>query len=282
MSEIQDRLKQALSALEKSKENLVSDDTYRKLFTQAEASIAKYKMDLGEMVTYHLDLQNSDNVLFLVRHAEKYIVNDFSQDRIQSITPNGYNAAKTLGIKLKNFMKQALYFNSSPVPRCIETAKAIISDMKLDDDISIMQALDADGLYVENLELARANFMGNNDSIGIFSNMLSGLSVPGMANVELATGKLLQNLCNSIDTHRGAEICVTHDSILALFVGTILECKFTKENWFDYLEGVAIKKSNSNNYLLYWGDQCFDVTVRCNHLLTLIANFDYHKDLKVR
>ena len=223
-------------------------------------------MKINEMVTYHHDLQNDDRILFLVRHAEKYIVQDFRQDIIQAITPRGREAAKLLGIDLYNHMKQISYVKSSPVARCIQTAEEIALGVKCYDGIVVMQHLEAGGVYVKNQELAESNFANSNDCIGMFSKILLGQILPGMANVELATSKLLQELCNVLHNNNGSGICVTHDCILVLFVGTILKCNFTQENWFDYLEGVAIKKT-SDNYFLYWNEQCFDITSRCEQLL---------------
>ena len=50
---------------------------------------------------------------------------------------------------------------------------------------------------------------------------------------------------------------ITHDTILAPFVGTCSNQLITKENWFNFLDGICIKKHGDEEIAIYWGTQQF-------------------------
>lgn len=226
-------------------------------------------MKINEMVSAHSALQKNEPVLLILRHAEKYVVDDFRLDSQQKITPAGALDAKAIGKSLGSCFSKVNNIKSSPIDRCGQTADAIKDGLEFSGEIQVMDVLNADGVYVQDVNLAKANFINNNNPIGVFRKMLDGDVVGGMNNVEHATAVLLQALLNDLNEIKSPALYITHDSILALFVGTLLRCNFTQENWFGYLEGIAIKKI-SETYYLYWNDNQYDITIRCRELLTLL------------
>lgn len=230
-------------------------------------------MKLNEMIDKHSSLQKTQAMILIMRHAEKYIAEDFRLDSQQVVTTQGKLDAEKLGTDLCDYFSSVANIHSSPMPRCIETATALAKGFRFKKDILIQENLNADGgLYVEDVKLAKANFIENKNPISVFNTMLSGQLVPGMKNVEQATAKLLQVLLNDLAKLEHPAIYVTHDSILALLVGTLIgKSDFVQESWFKYLEGICIKQEEQS-YKLFWRQQSFDIAKRCNQLLDLLHN----------
>ena len=82
---------------------------------------------------------------------------------------------------------------------------------------------------------------------------------------EEGTYKILDVLLKKLNDTKSPMLWITHDSILALFVGALTQQIINHENWFDYLDGVCIKKVEKN-ILMFWGKKIINITDKCNQL----------------
>jgi hypothetical protein len=226
-------------------------------------------MDPKDLIANFAQLQNAEPCIFILRHAEKYIT-DMSEDILQTITPGGKTKAKLLGRNLKEVLPKVCMVKSSPVERCLQTASAIFPLHYENIEIIHSTVLGADGVYVSDNKLAMQNFLECSSPESVFFRMLDGEALPGMRSKEEGTKLLLTSLLQDLEELDGPGFYVTHDCILVLFVGTLIDRPITIDNWFQYLDSICIKRSD-DRIDLYWGDEVFDITAKVNELLNITA-----------
>jgi len=211
-----------------------------------------------------------DTTILLLRHAEKVVVNDLSLDMSQPLTENGVNKARELGRFLKTVCKEVARPKSSHVGRCVQTAKMLMSSFasvsEVEIEVDSSKILSYEGAYTTNNHEQVENFRKYSID-DMFTRLFSGEILPGMRHAAEGTAILLYELLHDFETLHAPTCYITHDFMLALFVGTLTGTKVVTENWFNYLEGVAFKKTPDNRLMLYWGTSCFDVTEKSNSLM---------------
>jgi len=215
-------------------------------------------MSIIQLIENFDTLQANDPCIFMLRHAEKPIVKNLHIDMANALTEYGVTSAKNLGNMLKNLYLKIGVVRSSLLTRCLDTAKNIFSAYP-DTLIIPDEVLGGDGAYVSDNQLAAQHFLEDPTRIDIFIRMQQGENFDGIRDTNTGTSLLLTKITHDLENITAPSFYITHDCILALFVGTIIDQVIDEKNWFQYLDGVCIKKLN-NKIHLYWKKECFDIT----------------------
>ena len=220
-------------------------------------------MSIIQLIENFDTLQTGDPCIFMLRHAEKPIAKDMHTDIANAITEEGIKSSKNLGNILKGFYSKVGVVRSSPITRCLETANNIFSTYSGEISIIPDSVLGGDGAYVSDSGLAAQHFLKNPSRTDIFIRMQRGEVFEGMHKINIGTNLLLNKIIYDLENISAPSFYITHDCILALFVGTIINQIVDEKNWFQYLDGLCIKKLN-NKINLYWKKDCFDITKKSN------------------
>jgi hypothetical protein len=124
-------------------------------------------------------------------------------------------------------------------------------------NIALDTALGGDGAYVYDNELAAQPFLEYPSRIDVFVRAQQGESFAGMHEVSVGTKSLLNKVKADLENSFAPSFYITHDCILALFVNGLTGRIVGEKNWFQYLDGICIKKDRSG-INLYWDNKCFE------------------------
>lgn len=222
-------------------------------------------MSIVKLIKNFSALQDSGPCIFILRHAEKPIAKNMYIDMANAITDQGVKSSKKLGSILKTLYPKVGIVRSSPIARCLETASNIFSVYP--DKILIIPdaVLGGDGAYVSDNQLAAQYFLEDPSRTDVFIRMQKGEAFAGMREVNTGTQLLLTKIIQDLENITTPGFYITHDCILALFVGTMVDQIIDKRTWFQYLDGICIKKLD-NKINLYWKKECFDITGKVRKL----------------
>ena len=216
-------------------------------------------MSIIQLIENFSVLQTSEPCIFILRHAEKPLANNMYIDMANAITEKGIKSSQNLGSMLKYFYPKVGIVRSSPIARCLETASNIF--LAYSDETLIIPdtILGGDGAYVADNKLAAQHFLEAPSRTDIFIRMQRGEVFEGMHKINTGTNLLLTKIAYDLKNISAPSFYITHDCILALFVGNIINHIVDEKSWFQYLDGICVKKLN-NKINLYWEKECFDIT----------------------
>jgi len=223
-------------------------------------------MSIIQLIENFGTLQASDSCVFMLRHAEKPIIKNMYTDIASAITEEGVKSSKNLGNMLKDFYSKIGIVRSSPIKRCLETAANIFLAYPSKILIVPDPVLGGDGAYVSDNNLAAQHFLEDPSRTDIFIRMQKGEVFEGMHKVNTGTNLLLTKIIYDLENVSAPSFYITHDCILALFVGSIINHIVDENDWFQYLDGICIKRLN-NKVNLYWRKECFDITKKLEELV---------------
>ncbi len=171
-------------------------------------------------------------MIYLVRHAEK-----LDSSVHAKLTSKGLSDSYLYGENLKSNNIKIDLIISSPIERCIQTAKKISEGY---GDIKIKEStlLGNPGIFVNNGDKAMEIF-NNYKLVDIINMQLSGQELNGFNKIDVATKKLLLFMENQRDNI----LYISHDAIITPFINCIGNVNNIEENDIvDYLCG------HSNSY----------------------------------
>ena len=206
--------------------------------------------------------------IFIVRHAEKHSSNSLEDGMSVSLTLKGQATAKQFGKKLLGCYGELQAVKSSPVKRCVKTAKLIMESHKLRDrELVLSNKLGAPGSFVSNDKIAGKHFVELGVK-GVVKKQLAKQSLEGIRDIDEAVAILLQDIMQDLECADKPMLYVTHDAILAPLAWWLIEHKPDDDEWFGFLDGVAIVKSEDNVFLI-WNKKEINITDRVSELLSL-------------
>ena len=211
-------------------------------------------MEIIETIKHFKLDQTKGPILIMLRHAEKEPLFDDLKDSERSITKLGEKHSSYLGKVLRDVNVSLEFVKTSPLLRCVNTGYAILNEDNNKTRLIHSNYLGDPGAYIKDSQLAEEIF--NCYSVEeVVEKLLKDQLLPGFYNKQLGTSVLLKELRYDLEHLVGFGLYITHDAILAPFVGTFTNQFITKENWFGFLEGVCIKKRSDDELELYWGTQ---------------------------
>lgn len=193
--------------------------------------------------------------IVVLRHAEK-VVDGRPSVYDCALTEEGVLQSNRFGALLNDKALVLDRIKMSPVPRCLKTAK-ILQEKTACRRLEESSLLGHPGAYIEDEQLAGKVFE-ENSIFDIVSQSISGRRFPGFRDLAEGHRLLLQEMRADLRSQKNS-LYVSHDVILASFLGGLLKLPISKDFWIDYLHGFVVTLSNDHDILLHCQNKEFKV-----------------------
>ena len=161
-------------------------------------------------------------------------------------------SAERLGAALAG-IRPAMGVTTSPVPRCVATAEAMLCGAGQAGEVALDWRLGDPGPFVVDTEAAGALFL----DIGILElvrRQLTQTEPPvGMRATSEGVGLLLGLTTDNLRSSGRLSIYVTHDSILAVLVAHLYGLGIDDIAWPGYLDGLLTWRSGGRLHFAWRG-----------------------------
>ena len=184
------------------------------------------------------DVPGDAAVAIVMRHAEREEIpaGDFGVD--VPLTERGIAEAKRLGSLLS--ARGAVCVMSSPVPRCIQTAEAVLHGADSAGEATLDRRLGDPGPFVVDPAVAGALFL-ETDILEVVRLQLAGGKPPaGMRETSEGVNLLLYAANDAMRSGSRLNILVTHDAILAVLVAHLYGVQIDEMIWPGYIDGMVL------------------------------------------
>lgn len=190
-------------------------------------------------------------VALLVRHSVRgeLAANDAGFD--MPLTPLGRSLAHQLGSALGHRLRS---LQTSPFPRCIQTADAISTGSGVQLAAMKDRLLGDPGAFVLDGRRAWENWQAIGQE-GVTRHLMAGSgALPGMSNPDAAARFLAQRLlaCSPNSAGQGIHVFVTHDVILAAMVARLRGHALTSDEWPRYLDAAGLWLDEQGTLTLHY------------------------------
>lgn len=194
-------------------------------------------------------------VILLTRHSLREHAPDHTVPGYHlPLTPEGVMLAEQWGKRLDRPISA---FYSSPVGRCLDTAKAMNRGAGLELPITETPVLVEPGCFVESARKVGALFL-ELGPVG-FANHHIQHAMEGILSPKEGSSKLIRHLYESQLQQQDGTLAVhvTHDTILAAFIYHLLQQPaIDEQDWPWMMEGAWLWFDKSSLYCLWRGMQC--------------------------
>lgn len=171
----------------------------------------------------------------LIRHADRDAIPEGSFGNEVLLNETGKQNAQSFGEKLKESKIRKVY--TSPVERCVQTAKYIAKGYGNAIEIIQTTALGAPGLHISNEKIAGTYYLEHGIDV-MYESFKNGITIPGMATPE-SLNQNMTDFINKNSVENETTIFITHDMLIAFYHFSIDKTVYTKENWVNYLSGIT-------------------------------------------
>ncbi len=193
--------------------------------------------------------------IIVLRHAQKFIY-EVPSPYDCGVTEEGVEQSNNLGSYLNRMSFVINTIKTSPVPRCIQTARIVQEKIRcfhLEESF----LLGHPGVYIEDEQLAGKVFE-EHSVFDIVCKYISGHRVLGFRNLTDGNHLLLQDMRSDLQLQKNC-LYVSHDVILASFIGSLLQLPMNQNFWIDYLQGFVVTLSDDNTISLHFENKEFKV-----------------------
>ena len=178
----------------------------------------------------------------ILRHAEREDIPAGTFGVDVPVTAHGIESADRLGATLSR-IRSRIGVTTSPVPRCVSTAKAILRGGGRPEEVALDWRLGDPGPFVIDEEAAGALFL-NVGILEIVRRQLCDAKPPAGMRPTAEGVELLLELTSSHLRHGDyLNIYVTHDAILAVLVAHMYKLQVGDVSWPGYLDGLLMWRS---------------------------------------
>ncbi|NGX51526.1 MAG: hypothetical protein K1060chlam2_01395 [Chlamydiae bacterium] len=184
---------------------------------------------------------------YLLRHAHRPQFQPGEWGHDISITSEGKEAAQEVGRLFSNSQVKTIW--TSPIKRCIQTARELREGINLNIPIRHSHLLGDPGFMILNPRVAGQLFRKYN-LIEVIELILRGIPVPGFYPLEVGCKKMLKNL---LKDKRSSSIWVTHDITICLLASWIFNQKHPEEMMPGFLEGIEFSFSKNGIFAYFKG-----------------------------
>ena len=174
----------------------------------------------------------------VVRHAEREDIPAGTFGHDVNLTAEGTQSAEQLGAALSE--NRALTVVSSPVPRCVQTAQAMLRGAGSLDEVGTDRRLGGPGALVVDAEIAGPLFLELPIPEIARRQLRGAVPLPGMRPTLEGVEILLDLVTFSLHEEGRLHVFVTHDIILSVFVASIFRSSSEEAGWPDFLEGLLL------------------------------------------
>lgn len=190
-------------------------------------------------------------IAILTRHSiREEAENGFASYDVP-LTQEGVQLAEALGRAIEHPIHRVF---SSPVQRCIDTAQAMIDGADVQIDIEQTKLLVEPGSYVQEIEKVAGLFF----KLGPlkFANKHLRGEVRGVLSPKEGTKRILDHIQSNSGAPGSISIHVTHDTILAAFVYSLLGVsEIDDSHWPWMMEATFIWFADESVHWIWRGDQ---------------------------
>ena len=179
----------------------------------------------------------------VVRHAEREEIPEGTFGFGVSLTAQGVRAAERLGAALSD--RRTINAVSSPVPRCVQTARAILRGAGLSSEVATERRLGDPGAFVLDPEISGPLFLELPIPEIARRQLQDTAPLPGMRPTAGGVKVLLGLIAGSLTEKSLLHVYVTHDIVLAVLVARIFRLPLEEIGWPGYLEGLLLWRSVS-------------------------------------
>lgn len=174
----------------------------------------------------------------LLRHAERPPIPPGSFGNDLPITDAGRQAAEALGARMGNDLRRIV---TSPVRRCLETARALAQGATSSVPIETDARLGAPGAWIEDPAEAEAQFhrLGTRNA---YDRLMAGEPVPGLTSLDDGA-RILLDLLRPPPDATGLHCFISHDAVIAPLLAWQFPELPPSSLWPDYLDGALFLDS---------------------------------------
>ena len=183
------------------------------------------------------------DVSLVIRHAEGEDIPAGTFGHDVSLTGDGVAASERLGAALSE--RGAISVVSSPVPRCVQTAEAILRGAGSSTTATTDRRLGDPGPFVVEPNVSGPLFLELPISEIARRQLQDADPQPGMRPTAEGVEILLNLTTGNLGEGGRLDIFVTHDVILAVLVASIIGPPLEKVGWPGYLEGLFLWRSRT-------------------------------------
>jgi hypothetical protein len=203
-------------------------------------------------------------VKMVVRHAERPLFKTTKAPQEVSITTNGKEEAKRLGLLLGRHGLMLKGCASSPVRRCVQTAELIAAGNQFCGPVGRSPSLGGSNLFTDDAE-AFEHTLDTCTIEEIIGRQLGGDKVPGMRDLEEVLRIFMGGILS--DRSKDFELFVSHDLFVCPAVHYLTETPYSAIGNTGFLEGFFISIGSGRTKML-WNSRWYDVTDRMDHLFS--------------
>ena len=188
------------------------------------------------------DVPSDADVALVIRHAEREPISPGTYGNDVSLTERGTHSARRLGKALTSRSSSAII--TSPLPRCVQTAQAIIEGASWNGPALADHTLGDPGPFVTAPELSGPVLLEIGPKAMAQHQLTEKDPPPGMRAAEQGV-ELLLNLIRPHLADRGlVSLFITHDLVLAVLVGHLYGLNVGEFDWPDYLDALTVWKQS--------------------------------------
>ena len=190
-------------------------------------------------------------VALVLRHAEREEITPGAFGNDVSLTRHGRNSARRLGMGLSP--RTAGVVKSSPLPRCMQTADAVIAAAGWKTGAVPAQLLGDPGPFVAEPELAGRLFLDIGTEAVVRRQLEDDQPPRGMRSTSSGVNLLLQELAATPNGPANASVFVTHDAVLAVLAGHLYALPVDGFHWPGYLDALVMWPDSDRLRFLWRG-----------------------------
>lgn len=190
-------------------------------------------------------------VAIVLRHAEREEITPGTFGNHVSLTRHGLDAAHRFGKGLSHRTVGSV--KSSPLPRCMQTADAIVAGAGWTAHALPDHLLGDPGLFVEQPELASRLFLDIPIEEIVRRQLAEDQPPNGMRSTSSGVKLLLQELTTALNRPTSASLFVTHDAVLAVLVGHLHNLPVESFPWPGYLDALVVWPESNRLRFLWRG-----------------------------
>ncbi|NLD98495.1 MAG: histidine phosphatase family protein [Fibrobacter sp.] len=204
--------------------------------------LSNYLFDSLKLIDEHIP------VALLLRHSIREELPSGESGFHVPLTSEGYELATQLGRLLGARLSS---INTSPVPRCLETARALQEGAGTNYPIRQDKLLGDPGVFVQDSNIAWKNWIDLGNS-GVIKHLISGVKpLPGMVDSVIASRRLVNHMLNLLAKKPGIHIFISHDSIIAGIIARFMNLDIPEVDWPDFLDGALFWEKEGNVQMVY-------------------------------
>lgn len=190
-------------------------------------------------------------VALVLRHAEREEITSGAFGNDVSLTRRGRNSARRLGMGLSS--RTAGVVKSSPLPRCMQTADAVIAGAGWKNGAMPDQLLGDPGPFVAEPELAGRLFLDIGTETVVRRQLADDRPPSGMRSTSAGAKLLLRELAAALNGPNSASVFVTHDAVLAALAGHLYGLPADGFHWPGYLDALVMWPDSDRLRFLWRG-----------------------------